>query len=121
MASNNNSVLYKIVPTEAWTKDTENKATFAGYGIDFKDNFIHLSNREQVPGTAAKFFKDQHGLSLVAISTEHIKSVIKWEEAGANSGVFFPHVYGEIPLTSVLWVELFPIGENGMHVFPQKF
>jgi uncharacterized protein (DUF952 family) len=32
----------------------------------------------------------------------------------------FPHLYVALPLTAVAWARHLPIGEDGLHVFPEE-
>ena len=44
-------------------------------------------------------------------------AALKWE--GSRDGDVFPHLYGSLPLTAVLWVEPLPLGIDRRHVFPE--
>jgi len=44
-------------------------------------------------------------------------AALKWEVS--RDGDVFPHLYGSLPLTAVLWVEPLPLGIDRRHVFPE--
>ncbi len=37
----------------------------------------------------------------------------------SRGGALFPHLYGELPLAAVLKVEPLPLGDDGLHIFPE--
>ena len=50
---------------------------------------------------------------LVAVATN---TALKWEIS--RGGDLFPHLYGPLPLTAVLWAKPLPLGSDQRHVFP---
>ncbi|MEL7338002.1 MAG: DUF952 domain-containing protein, partial [Planctomycetota bacterium] len=89
---------------------------FFGSGIDLQDGFIHLSGRDQVVETAARHFAGQSNLVLVAIAEATLGETLRWEPS--RGGALFPHVYGSIDTSTVLWVKPLPLGPDGTHQFP---
>ncbi|MFJ4203755.1 DUF952 domain-containing protein [Streptomyces sviceus] len=69
-----------------------------------EEGFIHCSTREQLPGTAARFFAGVPDLVLLVIDPARLDVPLKYEapEPGAEE---FPHVYGPIPVDAVVDVE----------------
>ncbi|MFF7170373.1 DUF952 domain-containing protein [Streptomyces pseudovenezuelae] len=69
-----------------------------------EEGFIHCSTREQLPGTAARFFAGVPDLVLLVIDPARLDVPLKYEapEPGAEE---FPHVYGPIPVAAVVDVE----------------
>ena len=55
-------------------------------------------------------------LLLVAVSPEGLD--VRWEPS--RGGDLFPHLYGPLPLTAVLWTAALPLGAEGAHVFPSS-
>ena len=43
-------------------------------------------------------------------------TALKWEPS--RGGALFPHVYGDLPLAAVQWVEPLPLGPDRQHRFP---
>ena len=105
-------VVYKIVASSLWP--TQGQA-FEGAAIDLADGFIHFSTRAQVEETAARHFAGQDDLLLVAIDAARLGEALKWE--ASRGGDLFPHLYGPLPLTAVLWTRPLKLGGDGRHDF----
>lgn len=108
--------VYKIVPTNIW-QQARQKGQFDGASIDLTDGFIHLSTAAQVPGTAARFFAGQQGLTLVAIDAATLGDALVYE--ASPDGGLFPHLYAFLPLSSVLSEIPMPVGADGLHLLPE--
>ena len=108
--------VFKIVPAPLW-QDAARIGVFAGSSDDMRDGFIHLSTSEQVPGTLAKYFRDQTNLLIVAFASDDFGSALKWEPS--RGGALFPHVYGSIPVRLALWQRPLPLGADGVPVFDE--
>lgn len=109
------SAIYKISPAALWAT-AQAEGVFTGAPVDVADGFIHFSTAAQARETAAKHFKGQDGLKLVAIDPAPLGATLKWEPS--RGGALFPHLYGPLPLTAVLWVKDLPLGADGLHLFP---
>ena len=107
--------IYKIAPEALWRK-AEARGVFAGAAIDLTDGYIHFSTAEQAQETAAKHFAGQAGLLLVAVDETKLGPALKYEVS--RGGALFPHLYGELDLSSVVWVKPLP-WRDGAHVFPE--
>jgi uncharacterized protein (DUF952 family) len=107
-------LVYKIVAAEEWTK-AEAAGIFEGAPIDRADGFIHFSTAEQAPETAAKWFVGRGGLTLAAIDAEALGANLRWEPS--RGGALFPHLYGALPMSAVVWSRPLPLGPDGRHVF----
>ena len=108
-------MIYKIVPEPLW-RDAVAKGSFGGSPIDVADGFIHFSTALQVRDTAAKHFAGVTGLLIVAVSSADLGPGLRWESS--RGGDLFPHLYGELPMTAVRWVEPLSLDSAGRHVFP---
>jgi uncharacterized protein (DUF952 family) len=64
--------------------------------------FIHLSTREQVEGTANRFYADVDQLVLLTIDPLKVPSEIKWEAPAPGIDTLFPHIYGPLPISAVI-------------------
>lgn len=106
-------VIYKIVPRELWMR-AEAAGVFGGSPVDTRDGFIHLSTAAQARETAARHFRGETDLLLVAVATRDLD--IRWEPS--RGGDLFPHLYGELPMSAVIRVTALPLGPGGQHVFP---
>ena len=109
-------LIYKILADEFWQAAVE-EGSFRGAGIDLADGYIHFSTAEQVHETAAKHFAGQQGLVLLAIDGDQLGDQLKWEES--RGGALFPHLYRALKVDEVAACTPMPIGDDGMHVFPE--
>lgn len=98
-------------------RDAEARGRYPGSAEDKVDGFIHFSTAEQVRESAAKHRTGEAGLILVACDPELLGEPLKWEEA--RGGQSFPHLYGDIPMTAVLWTAPLPLDADGVHIFPE--
>lgn len=109
------ATVYKIAPEALW-RAAEVEGRFDGAPIDHADGFIHFSTREQAIETAKRHFADQTGLLLIAIDAGQLGEKLVFEPS--RGGALFPHLYGPMPLSAVKWVKELPLGEDGLHQFP---
>jgi uncharacterized protein (DUF952 family) len=108
--------IYKICDAGLW-RDAEAAGTFRGAGIDMRDGYIHFSTASQVRETAARHFAGVSDLLLIAIEAGRLGAALRWEPA--RDGALFPHLYGVLPISNVLWVKPLPLAADGRHVFPE--
>jgi uncharacterized protein (DUF952 family) len=111
------STIYKICPASLW-QEAERAGRFAGAPPDHKDGFIHFSTAAQAAETAAKHFAGAADLVLVAVDAALLGGALKWEPS--RGGDLFPHLYGTLPLSAVLWAVPLRLGADGSHVFPER-
>lgn len=109
------TTIYKICPAALWA-DAERAGSFKGAGIDLKDGYIHFSTAAQAAETARLHFAGQAGLMLVAVDAKALGAALKWEPS--RGGALFPHLYGALALTQVLWAKPMPLGSDGLHIMP---
>ena len=107
-------LVYKIVAAEEWT-EAEAARVFTGASVDRADGFIHFSTAEQAPETAAKWFAGRADLTLAAIDAEALGDALRWEPS--RGGALFPHLYGPLPMSAVVWSRALKLGPDGAHVF----
>jgi uncharacterized protein (DUF952 family) len=110
-------LVYKICRRAEW-QDALRRGRYTGSADDRRDGFIHLSTGDQVAGTAAKHFRSQRGLVLVALATSRIANDLRWETS--RGGALFPHHYGEIDVAAAVWVKPMPLGANGVPELPSN-
>lgn len=111
------TTIYKIVPRSLWDEAVA-KGRFDGAPVDLADGYIHFSTAGQVRETAAKHFRGQHDLLLVAVSGEALGEALRYEPS--RGGDLFPHLYGPLDPAQALFVEPLPLGEDGTHRFPER-
>ncbi|MEM0899830.1 MAG: DUF952 domain-containing protein [Pseudomonadota bacterium] len=109
-------LVFKILRGDEWDL-FQSEGVFHGAPIDLQDGYIHFSAAHQVRETAAKHFGGITGLMLVACDTNSLDGQLKWEVS--RGGDKFPHLYGELRMTDVVWTKPLPL-ENGVHVFPHE-
>ncbi len=90
---------------------------YCGSSQDQADGFIHFSTAAQVRESAAKHRAGQSGLVLLAVHAAACGDALKWEPS--RGGQLFPHIYGGLPMAALRWVKELPLGEGGLHVFPE--
>jgi uncharacterized protein (DUF952 family) len=110
------TIIYKIVSADLW-QAAEKAGRFAGAGIDLADGYIHFSTGTQAKRTAELYFHGQPNLLLVAVDGESLGEALKYEPS--RDGDLFPHLYGTLTLTSVLWAKPLPLDADGNHIFPE--
>jgi uncharacterized protein (DUF952 family) len=108
------NLVFKIVSSTEW-RAAEASGVFAGAAVDRADGYIHFSTAAQAPGTAEKWFGGRDDLTLVAIDADALGAQLRWEPS--RGGALFPHLYGELPLTAVVWSRPLPLAEDGRHRF----
>lgn len=109
------AIIFKICPAALWAQ-AEAEGVFSGAPVDHADGYIHFSIAAQARETAARHFKGAGDLKLVAVTAEPLGAALRWEPS--RGGALFPHLYGPLPLTAVLWVKDLPLGPDGTHIFP---
>lgn len=110
------STVYKIISQQLWQEAREH-GVFRGAAIDLRDGFIHFSTATQAVETARLHFTAVEGLVLVAIDAAALGAALRFEPS--RGGDFFPHLYGDLPLSAVLWEKPLPLDGEGRHVFPE--
>jgi uncharacterized protein (DUF952 family) len=110
-------LIYKIADDVQWA-DAVTRGAFDGSADDKRDGFIHLSTAAQARETAAKHFAGRTGLVLAAVQVAPLGGQLKWE--ASRGGALFPHVYGKLPMSAVVWARPLLVGADGRHVFPDE-
>jgi uncharacterized protein (DUF952 family) len=109
------NTIFKLC-TEADWRQAERAGMFLGTEVDRRDGYIHFSAADQLAETAAKHFPAVRDLVLVAVDGQSLAPRLKWEPS--RGGALFPHLYGSLPLPSVLWVKRLLLDASGRHVLP---
>jgi uncharacterized protein (DUF952 family) len=111
------SIVYKIAPRDSWDAGLPG-GRYDGSLDDLRDGFIHLSTAAQVRATAEKYFAGQEGLIIAAIDVARLGASLKWE--ASRGGDMFPHVYGAIESSMVIWTKPLAIAGDGTFDFPAE-
>ncbi|WIM88434.1 DUF952 domain-containing protein [Candidatus Mycobacterium wuenschmannii] len=77
--------------------------------------FVHLSTPEQVHLPANRLYRGRDDLVLLHIDPSHLASPIRWELGVATDpeSMVFPHLYGPLPVGSVISVTSYRPGADG--------
>ncbi len=110
-------VIFKILTPTEWAEFRQ-ASVFLGSPVDLADGYIHLSTAAQARETASKHFADQPAPILAAVDRDSLGAALKWEPS--RGGALFPHLYGPLPLASVLWAKPIPRDAAGRHAFPPE-
>ncbi|WP_053732135.1 DUF952 domain-containing protein [Nocardia sp. NRRL S-836] len=107
-------MLLHIISTADWAaaRSAGSIAPAAG------EEFVHCSDRGVVHVTAGKFFHGRDGLLLLVVDPGRLDVPVRWE-AVPDSPLWFPHVYGPIPVDAVVEVHDFPCSPDGSFVLPE--
>lgn len=108
-------MIYKIVPAPLW-RSAVAAGRFDGAPVDLADGYIHFSTAAQVRETAAKHFKGQDDLLLVAIDADRLGDALRYEVS--RGGALFPHLYAPLDTSVAEWAVPLPLGADGAHIFP---
>ena len=110
------SVVYKISPRKAWD-DALPAGSFEGAPVDIADGFIHFSTAAQVADTAAKHFRGQSDLILIAIDARSLGDKLKWEPS--RGGALFPHLYAPLDVSLAVAIHELPLDSDGVPIIPE--
>ncbi|MGQ0674176.1 MAG: DUF952 domain-containing protein [Hyphomicrobium sp.] len=108
-------VVFKILPASDWTAAVA-AGDYTGSANDNRGGFIHFSAAHQVAGTAARHFRGQGDLVLVAVLAEALGDALVWEPS--RGGDLFPHLYGVLPVAAALWTKPMVLGQDGIPIVP---
>jgi uncharacterized protein (DUF952 family) len=114
MAHHRAEMIYKIFRDAEW-RQLERDGQTRGAPIDLADGFIHFSAADTVRETARLYFAGMPDLWLLAVDDRLLGDALKWEVS--RGGQRFPHLFGALRLTDVLWCKPLPVGPEG-HEFP---
>lgn len=110
--------IYKVIDRQQWETAKE-AGVFKGAAIDLQDGYIHFSTAAQVVETVRKHFAGQDDLLLLSVETDPISDQLKWEVS--RNEQLFPHLYATLDTAHVTQVESLPLGDDGLHQFPERF
>jgi uncharacterized protein (DUF952 family) len=110
-------LIFKICNRSAW-QSAVTIGAYAGSDDDRRDGFIHFSTAEQLAATAAKHFRGQADLVVVAFDDTLLGEALKWEPS--RGGALFPHLYAHLDPRLALWVRPAPLGSDGVPILPAE-
>lgn len=108
-------LIYKILRESEWA-ELSTRGTFSGAPVDITDGFVHFSTAAQLPGTLAKHFANETGLTLLACDSTAMAVDLKWEQS--RGGDLFPHLYRSLGSSDILWTRPIEAGPDGHETGP---
>ena len=105
--------IYKVCDNALWNV-AKRDGKFIGAEIDLQDGYIHFSTASQLRDTLARHFASRDGLIILKIEISQLDII--WETA--RNGDLFPHLYGHLPLTSVVAEHRLDLSTDGYHIVP---
>ncbi|HXS05762.1 MAG TPA: DUF952 domain-containing protein [Rhizomicrobium sp.] len=106
--------VFKIVPRAEWAETTD---AYEGSAHDRADGFLHFSTWPQLPETLRRYYADKNDLLLVAADPARLGRLLKWERSPSR-GEDFPHLYGVLLTSAVLWVKPIARDMEGNFLLP---
>jgi len=109
--------IYHICRVDEWRQGRQD-GTYQGSSQDLEDGFIHLSTAGQVRMSAEKHRAGQRDLVLLEVDPRPLEGTLRWEPS--RRGELFPHVYGGLPISSVVTCYPLHLDDEGKHIFPAR-
>ena len=103
--------IYKILPRADWRAAHE-AGSFKGSALDLADGFIHFSTAAQAQETARRHFAGQADLVVLEVEADDLGEALRWEPS--RGGDLFPHLYGPLSASQVLYVTEAPLDGEGV-------
>lgn len=110
-----NELIFHMCHAEEW-QTAQKTGQYLGSSQDQTDGFIHFSTSEQIVESAAKHRTGQNSLLLLTVDPKKLGNSLKWEES--RGGALFPHLYSPLPTEAASRVDDLPLGDDGLHIFP---
>ena len=110
--------VYKIAKAADW-REAIAIGHFFGSPDDIRDGFIHLSTKQQLRGTLEKHFRGKTDLVLIAFEQEKLGPELKWEIS--RGGDIFPHLYGNLPTSRMLWQRPLTLDADGIPLVDEQW
>jgi uncharacterized protein (DUF952 family) len=90
---------------------------FLGQPVDHADGYIHFSTAGQLADTVRLYFAGLKQQVLFQVEAAPLGEALRWEPS--RGGALFPHLFGELPMTSVLNHAEVDVPEDGHLVMPE--
>lgn len=89
------------------------------------EGFVHCSDPGTVAVPASTLFAGRADLVLLELDPARLEHPVRWEPGVTggqveDSGPWFPHVYGPLPLAAVVAVHPFPPEPDGTFRLPES-
>ncbi|MFV0383074.1 DUF952 domain-containing protein [Paracoccus sp. (in: a-proteobacteria)] len=108
-------LIYKIFRAKEWAA-MQTAGQSDGAPVDVADGFVHFSTAAQLPGTLAKHFAGEDGLTLLACEAGSMGAALRWEPS--RGGDLFPHLYRRLRMPDIRWTRPVAISAEGHDTGP---
>ncbi len=108
--------IFHITSLGSWTV-AQKSGTYSASSLA-SEGYIHCCKLEQTRWVANAFYANQHGLVILVIDLDRLKSEVRWETSTDKADELFPHIYGPIHLDAVSSVIDFEPGKDGKFTLP---
>ncbi|MCJ7625446.1 MAG: DUF952 domain-containing protein [Anaerolineaceae bacterium] len=109
--------IYHITQKNIWN-NTQKDGAYYPESLD-TEGFIHCSQRDQIIGSASRYFSGQSGLVLLCIESSLVRAEIRFENLMGGEQLY-PHIYGPLNLDAVLKVSDFEADSQGIFHLPEE-
>ena len=106
--------LFHITEKQSWAI-AQSKGIYIAPSLA-TEGFIHLSDPEQVLGTANRFYQGQQDLLLLEIDRDRLQSRLQYDQVPGHGT--FPHLYGSLNLDAVVQIRSLNPNSNGQFELP---
>lgn len=107
--------IFHIVPQSVWVAFS-GKGWYRPESLE-TEGFIHCSDSDQVAEVADAYYGGRTDLMLLEIDPGRVRARVIREKAPDRRGSF-PHIYGPLPVESVVQVHSLPLGADGRFHWP---
>ena len=108
-------LIYHICRRQDW-QSAQESGIYHGGVVDRADGFLHFSTAQQVAESAGRHLSQVADLVLIIVDANDFGPALKWEPS--REGKLFPHLYSYLLTQKVLSVCDLPLGDDGLHQFP---
>lgn len=115
MRADNSTLIFHLCPRAAWD-GAPGAGVYRGLEEDRWGGFLHFSTAAQVRDSADRHRADVAELAMLTVDGARLGDALKWEKS--HGGALFPHLYGPLPLSAVLRVDMLRLGPDRRHRFP---
>jgi uncharacterized protein (DUF952 family) len=107
--------IFHIATADDW-RAAQARGVYDGSALCRRDGFIHMSTREQVDATLARYFAGRDDIVLLAAETAPLAPRLRWEDV-PGKGVF-PHHYGALDVAWLRELGRVGLGADGRPRLP---
>lgn len=106
------------ITSQAEAEVAARSGEYAPQGFD-TEGFIHCSYAHQLTRVAAAHFRGRHDMILFEIDRSSLPCDVVDENLDGGTDLF-PHIYGHLPMASVVRTHVFPCSADGSFELPSS-